>query len=144
MAAVLLCHKAYIDVPPTATELGALEGATVVRLAHLRRSNEELAMALAETPGDAEFSAAIAENEDVIGQLEARVVELRELVAALRAAARARRPVAFVPEAQWRDVTGREGEGHVVVGLRDAEGPAATAPAAGDAGAAAPAGGMLL
>lgn len=50
-----------------------------------RRSNEELAEALKAAPGDADFAAALKENESVIGKREALIAELKKELSGLHA-----------------------------------------------------------
>ena len=114
---MLLRHCSFIDVPLTATELNAFADVLRHRVTHLVRSVVELADALVESPGDPDFELAVEENAASIALNEARVRDVEALIAALRAAAAAGRPVAFVPDSEWASVAGPEGDGRVVVGL---------------------------
>lgn len=56
-------------------------------IAHLERSQVELAEALAEDPGEAEYTAALAENAETLKELAAKRQALLDAVAEARARA---------------------------------------------------------
>jgi hypothetical protein len=131
MAVVLLKHAAYVDVPLRETELLGLRDVFLNRVSHLQRTNAELREVLEAEPGDAECALALSENLEIIQRVQRQANELAEVVAGMRAAAAAQRPVMFVADGDWASVAGPEGKGRVVVGLDN--------PAGGGAAAATPA-----
>ena len=67
------------ELEAAAVEIDELSRAVL----HLTRSNEELRAALAETPGDPDFEAAIVENVDVIAAKLAKLAELKKVYSAM-------------------------------------------------------------
>jgi hypothetical protein len=144
MAVVLLKHCTYIDVPLRETELLGLRDVFLNRVSHLERTNDELREALAADPDDDDFALALSENEEIVLRVRRQADELAALVAGMRAAASAQRPVMFVAHDDWESVAGPEGAGHVVVGLETAGGGTAATAAAPAAPVPPPDGGMDL
>lgn len=141
---------AFVDVAPTPVELRELLHRLSNSMHHLQRSCDELAEALEEAPGDADFEDAIVrgglrgrrrmrkrmrkehaparahsppahvpllmpcpslqrENGVVLGRMRTQRAALEVLLAAAAAGERDRRPLVWVPEAEWAAVAGGNG-----------------------------------
>jgi hypothetical protein len=113
-APAFLRMPAWLDAAPAPAELAVELASRRNALEHLRRSQGELRAALRDAPGDADFDAALAENELVLVRQAGRLAELEALAAAAAAAEAQGRQLVWVPPGAWGagdDGAGRAGEG---------------------------------